>query len=236
MAPGRIGGVEMRQEIRIVNLGGKLVPAAPDPIAASAGGELRWNADASTLIKADGDLVAGDVYAIVSVSPQFVLEDLEAATSTEPGDPIYLELPDDFPAPVNEVARVVTADAATPYEAALTLQNWFRSEFEYSLEIQAGHSVSAIEAFLRDRVGYSEQFAGTYAVMMRTLGIPARVAVGFTPGVDAGDQGFSVSGRDAHAWPEVWFDGLGWVPFEPTPGRGAPGAENFNNVDAQPSD
>ena len=117
----------------------------------------------------------------------------------------------------------------TPYEAAITLQDWFRSEFDYSLEVQAGHSNSAIEGFLRDRVGYCEQFAGTYAAMMRTLGIPARVAVGFTPGNFNGER-YSVLGKNAHAWPEVWFDELGWVPFEPTPGRGAPGAENYTNV------
>lgn len=61
--------------------------------------------------------------------------------------------------------------------------------------------------------------------MMRTLGIPARVAVGFTPGIDLGDGQYQVLGKNAHAWPEVWFDGLGWVLFEPTPNRGAPNAD-----------
>ncbi len=65
--------------------------------------------------------------------------------------------------------------------------------------------------------------------MARSLGIPARVAVGFTHGV-AANGSFTVLGKNAHAWPEVWFDQLGWVAFEPTPGRGAPGAEDYTGV------
>jgi transglutaminase-like putative cysteine protease len=232
LSVAREGATELRQEITITALGEKFVPTAADPIAASPQGGLRWNADSSTLLKTDGDLAAGDTFEIVSASPRFDLAALQAATSTDAGDPIYLELPDNFPSSVGEVARSVTAGSSTPYEAAITLQNWFRSEFDYSLEVQAGHSNNAIEGFLRDRVGYCEQFAGTYAAMMRTLGIPARVAVGFTPGNFNGER-YSVLGKNAHAWPEVWFDGLGWVPFEPTPGRGAPGAENYTNVEPE---
>lgn len=232
LSPAREGANELRQEITITSLGAKFVPAAADPQAASPKDGLRFNADSSTLLKTDGDLAAGDQFEIVSASPRFRVEDLQAATSTDAGDPIYLELPDGFPSSVGEVARSVTAGASTPYEVALTLQNWFRNEFKYSLEVQAGHSNNAIEGFLRDRVGYCEQFAGTYAAMLRTLGIPARVAVGFTPGIFDGEV-YSVLGKNAHAWPEVWFDGLGWVPFEPTPGRGSPGAENYTIVPPQ---
>jgi transglutaminase-like putative cysteine protease len=232
LSPARDGAVELRQEVTIASLGAKFVPAAADPRAASPQDGLRFNADSSTLLKTDGDLTAGDQFEIVSASPRFLVEDLQAATSTDAGDPIYLELPNGFPSSVGDVARSVTAGASTPYEAALTLQNWFRSEFEYSLEVQAGHSNNAIEGFLRDRIGYCEQFAGSYAAMLRTLGIPARVAVGFTQGNFDGDV-YSVLGKNAHAWPEVWFDGLGWVPFEPTPGRGSPGAENYTNVASQ---
>ena len=66
--------------------------------------------------------------------------------------------------------------------------------------------------------------------MARSLGIPARVAVGYTPGLDQGDGSRQVLGKNAHAWPEIWFDGLGWVLFEPTPGRGEPGAESYTGV------
>ena len=157
--------------------------------------------------------------------PTFTVEALRATTSLNPPDPIYLELPDDFPDTVATTAAAVTADAPTKYDAMLALQNWFLSEFEYSLDVPAGHGETAIEAFLRQKIGYCEQFAATFAAMARSLDIPARVAVGYTPGLDQGDGSRSVLGKNSHAWPEIWFDGLGWVPFEPTPGRGAPGSE-----------
>ncbi len=109
------------------------------------------------------------------------------------------------------------------------LQDFFRNNFTYDLSVRAGHGEDAIESFLKDRRGYCEQFAGTYAAFARSIGLPARVAVGFTPG-ELTDGVYVVRGQYAHAWPEVWFDGVGWVPFEPTPGRGAPGAEGYTGV------
>ncbi len=164
------GGEEIRQTIRIVDLGGALVPAAADPVAATGSDDLRWSADSSILVKTGGSLESGEVYEIVSSSPRFDVGDLQVATSTTPGNPIYLELPDDVPASVGTLARDATDGATTPYETALTLQDWFRTEFEYSLEIQAGHGNAAMERFLQERIGHAEQFAGTYAVMMRLLG------------------------------------------------------------------
>ena len=178
----------------------------------------------------DGDLQAGDVIEVVSSAPRIDRDSLAAADSTGPGDPIYTSVPTDLPEIVGATARRVTAGAVTPYDTALSLQAFFQNEFAYSLEIRPGHGNSAIESFLEQRIGYCEQFAGTYAAMMRSLGIPSRVAVGFTSGIAQGEGEFSVLGRNAHAWPEVWFDGIGWVAFEPTPGRGAPNAENYTGL------
>ena len=221
---------ENRQRITIGVLGGTLVPAAPDPVRASPPEKLRWVPESSTLVTADGDLETGDVIDIVSTSPRLDRNVLSAATSTDAGDPIYTSLPTDLPEVVATTAQQVASGARTPYEAALFVQAWFQREFEYSLEVQPGHGNSAIESFLSQRVGYCEQFAGTYAAMMRTLGIPSRVAVGFTSGIAQGENEYSVIGRNAHAWPEVWFDGIGWVAFEPTQGRGAPNAENYTGL------
>ena len=233
LATPRGTSVPLRQEITIRALGGSLVPAAPDPFQASGPDDLRWVAETSTLVTVDDDLEAGDVIEVVSASPRPDPLELAAATSTGPGDPIYTSLPADLPDVVGTTARQVTAGATSSYEAARLLQGWFQREFDYSLEVQAGHGNNAIESFLRERIGYCEQFAGTYAAMMRTLGIPARVAVGFTSGIETSDGVFSVLGRNAHAWPEVWFDGIGWVGFEPTPGRGAPGAEEYTGLPAR---
>ncbi len=77
--------------------------------------------------------------------------------------------------------------------------------------------------WLRPWAGYAEQFAGTYAATARAVGLPSRVAVGFTTGAfDPSINTYRVSGKHAHARPEVWLDGIGWRRFEPTPGRGAP--------------
>jgi transglutaminase-like putative cysteine protease len=223
------GSTELVQQIEIKALGGELLPAAAEPTVATPGEGLRWADQTSTLVRVDRELQRGDQFEIVSAVPHFTQEELRAATSTSPPDPIYFELPPNFPASVRNTAAEVTAGSPTTYDAMLTLQNWFRSEFDYSLEVPQGHGTSAIEAFLRQRIGYCEQFAGTFAAMARSLGVPARVAVGFTPGL-GGNGTYSVLGKNAHAWPEVWFDGLGWVAFEPTPGRGAPGAQDYTGV------
>jgi transglutaminase-like putative cysteine protease len=229
----------IRQDIEITGLTGELLPAAADPIEAS-GRDLRWNPDTSTLVVVGDPLGAGDRFTVVSASPRLQPSQLRAATSTSPPDALFLDLPADFPSSVADTARTVTAGSESSYDAALALQTWFRQEFDYSLDVQAGHGNSAIEVFLRQRVGYCEQFAASYAAMARTLGMPSRVAVGYTAGLRQPDGWFSVRGQNAHAWPEIWFDGLGWVPFEPTPGRGAPGTEQYTGVapdqDATPPD
>ncbi len=221
---------EIRQQIRVVQLSGALVPAAPDPVAASGPNDLRFDGDTSMLVTRQSDVSTGDTFQVVSASPRFDPAVLAAATSIDPGDHMYLELPDDFPDVARRLASQVTAGATSSYEAALLLQNWFQSEFSYSLEVQPGHGNNAIEGFLRERIGYCEQFAGTYAAMMRSIGVPSRVSVGFTTGRPIAANSYSVAGRNAHAWPEVWFDDVGWVLFEPTPGRGAPGTENYTGV------
>jgi hypothetical protein len=152
--------IDNRQRITIGALGGTLVPAAPDPFQASGPDDLRWVPETSTLVTIDGDLRTGDTIDIVSAAPQVDAARLNAATSSEPPDPIHTSVPADLPEVVGATARQVTAGATSTYEAALTLQMWFQEQFEYSLEVRPGHGNSAIEAFLRDRIGYCEQFAG----------------------------------------------------------------------------
>lgn len=222
----------VQQQIRITRFGGKLIPAAFAPVDI-AQGDVQWIPGTDTLVLDGGVLGEGDVFNIasdVSVPPADVLR---AATAASPPGGEFLALPVSVPAEVYDLATQVTAGAPTPYDAALALQNWFRSTFEYDLTVQSGHSDDAILSFLRIRRGYCEQFAGTFAVMARAIGLPARVAVGFTQGELQADGLYHVYGRHAHAWPEVWFDGIGWVLFEPTPGRGAPGSEESTGVSAE---
>lgn len=222
---------EIRQEIQIVQLAGRLVPAAADPVAGLPEGALSVLGETDALVKANGDLAPADLFTVVSRSPRLDPDQLRAATTNSPPDGIFLELPD-LPPIVSRQAAEVTAGTTNSFDAAIALESWFR-EFEYSLIVQRGHDTSAIENFLNERIGYCEQFAATFAAMARTLGIPSRVAVGFTPGLVNDEGWYSVLGKNAHAWPELWFDGVGWVPFEPTPSRGNPAAQSYTGIDPQ---
>jgi transglutaminase-like putative cysteine protease len=161
-------------------------------------------------------------------------DDLRAA-GTDGAAPSYTSLPPNLPPTALNEATRVTAGLTTSYDKLIALQNYF-STFDYDLDVQYGESSDAIEAFLRGRRGFCQQFAGTFAVMARALGIPARVAVGYTPGLLQSDGLYHVYGKQAHAWPEVWFQGFGWVPFEPTPGRGNPDAQQIDGRPAAQDD
>ena len=226
------GSVRNEQLTTILGLEGALVPAAAEPERAEGPG-LGFNSLTQTLVKTSSELDDGDVYTIRSAMPRFTAEALRGATTDAPPEAVFLELPSDLPPVVATTAAEVTAGQPTDFDRMVALQDWFRSEFIYSTEVPDGHGNTAIESFLEDQVGYCEQFAGTFAAMARSLGIPARVAVGFTQGQLQDDGAYLVLGRNAHAWPEVWFDGYGWVPFEPTPGRGMPGAESHTGVPPQ---
>ena len=238
-APPR--SVEVAQEVAVSGLAAIWLPAAFAPVRIEPNtADVRWEAESSTLIvSTERPTSDGLTYDVVSAVPMNLSpEDL---AGTEPAPPEILgpgtALPDDFPASVVDLARqlVAEAGATTPYTTALALQSFFRGgSFTYSLEAPPGHSDSAIEDFLFvNRIGYCEQFAGTYAAMARALGLPARVAVGFTPGInDPADPNlYRVRGEHAHAWPEVWISGAGWTAFEPTPGRGAPNAQSYTGVE-----
>lgn len=235
---------EVAQRFEISGLAAIWLPAAFEPRAIRAeGAAVRWEAETSTLIVSEDHPTSdGLAYEVVSAVPVGITaEHLQGLAGDVPPEvqETGLALPEDFPATVVAEARRVVAEAGatTPYEQAMALQAYFRGgAFEYSLDVAASHSTSAIEHFLFvDRRGYCEQFAGTYAAMARAVGLPARVAVGFTPGEpDPTDPTlFRVRGEHAHAWPEVWIPGAGWLAFEPTPGRGAPGAPYTGVPEAQ---
>ncbi len=134
--------------------------------------------------------------------------------------PSLTEVPDATREELEGLTRRLTSSGQNDYDRALLIQNWFRTEFEYSLDTVEGNSDDALAEFLADRSGYCEQFAATMALMARTIDIPSRVVVGFTPGEEIEEGIWLVTAHDAHAWPEIWFEDVGWVRFEPTPGGG----------------
>ena len=227
--------VAFEQQILIRGLGGPLVPSAYLPSAVESGDvDVYWAADSESLVAPRGGLEPDDRLRISASAPVLSPELLRAAGAG--GAPAgYTDLPP-LPATIAETARAVTDVADTDFDRALALQRWFRTEFVYDTEIDLGNSGSAIEQFLRERRGFCQQFAGTFAVMTRLLGMPSRVAVGFTPGTRDAIGRYRVYGRDAHAWPEVWFDGLGWVAFEPTPGRSGGTGSDYLGIEQGPDD
>ncbi|MFG2331150.1 DUF3488 and DUF4129 domain-containing transglutaminase family protein [Streptomyces sp. NPDC048604] len=134
----------------------------------------------------------------------------------------YTKVPASLPAEVAATARRVAGKADNAYEQAVALQEWFTRSggFRYDTTVSSGTGAEAITRFLQRKEGFCVHFSFSMAAMARTLGIPARVAVGFMPGTTQLDGRISVGIRDAHAWPELYFEGVGWTRFEPTPQRG----------------
>jgi transglutaminase-like putative cysteine protease len=138
---------------------------------------------------------------------------------------VYLDLPDDLDTGIAREARRQTDNLSTNFEIGLALESWFHSEaFAYSTDIDPGHAASDLAAWLLDdtspnyHVGYCENFATAMAVMARTLDVPSRVVLGFTPGEPTEQEDvYVVRDRNAHAWVELWIPSQGWVRFDPTP-------------------
>jgi transglutaminase-like putative cysteine protease len=237
----RAPATEVTQHVTMQALAAIWLPAAYEPAEIDAtGADIRYDEVSATLIvDQQHETSDGVVYDVVSRVPALTADDFAGVGPSVPGDIAdrYLPLPADMPGSVRALAEELTSDTTTPYAKALALQAHFRGgRFTYDLNVGPGHSTDALEGFLFEtRRGYCEQFAGAYAAMARAVGLPARVAVGFTPGetVSGAPGEFSVRGENAHAWPEVYMDGLGWVAFEPTPGRGAPGAESYTGIPEQ---
>jgi len=152
-------------------------------------------------------------------------------------------------AEVRALARRVVGDAATPYAAVNRIEAHLRGGFVYDEQPPfptslpddwpAGRPAGSpplVDFVLNSRRGFCQHFAGSMAVMLRTVGIPARVAVGYTGGTfDSDTDRYRVLDRDAHSWVEVWFDGYGWLPFDPTPGRSAPNPASVSSPDYDPT-
>ncbi|MFF0888004.1 DUF3488 and DUF4129 domain-containing transglutaminase family protein [Streptomyces sp. NPDC003456] len=200
------------------------LPMPYPPSGVRIGGEWRYEPQGMTLVGDHGQNTRGLTYEVKSLDVQPTAKQL-ASAGPPPADIVrdFTELPDSLPSSVPRTARKVTAGADDPYARAVKLQDWFAvtGGFEYDTQVQVGSGSQAIARFLRDKQGFCVHFSFAMAAMARSLGIPARVAVGFAPGSPQADGSVSVGLRDAHAWPELYFEGVGWTRFEPTPNRGS---------------
>lgn len=219
--------VEHRTTIRITGVTGDLLPV-PYQATEVRGLDGIWlaAADNRTLSASDAD-AADQNYTVDSGDVQPTLERIRAATASGAAVPDRLrELPDDLPAVIAETAASITGAQPTDYDKLLTLQTWFRAGFRYSLDTPVedgfdGTGAEAVARFLEVRSGYCIHFAGAFALMARTLGMPSRIVVGYLPGTavetqEGGRVLYEVASDQLHAWPEIYFEGLGWIRFEPT--------------------
>jgi len=188
-----------------------------------AAGDWRYDDDTLDFIAGEsggGLTTAGETWTVTSAPVEPTQSRLLAAPFGAGGVPAaYTDLPN-LPAEIGRIAREKTDGQSTPFGKAVALQEWFHSsgEFRYSLDRPGGTGRNDLLHFVTDeKVGYCQQFATAMAAMARELGIPARVAVGFLNPTSDGAGGYVFRGRDMHAWPELWFQGVGWVRFEPTP-------------------
>ncbi|HET6774088.1 MAG TPA: DUF3488 and transglutaminase-like domain-containing protein [Acidimicrobiales bacterium] len=232
-------GETVTQKFEISALSSVWLPAAFEPVSIDPGEyDSDYDEDSSTLmVDRDVDTSDGYTYTVESVLADWSADELRAASPDVPDEIFerYTALPGNFPGTIEELANEITAGTTTPYDKARALQDYLRSDlFAYDTEVGPGHGQDALITFLRNtRRGYCEQFAASFAAMARYLDLPARVAVGFTWGINndpAEPNLYRVRAKHAHAWPEVYIGEYGWVPFEPTPGRGQPRAEDWLGI------
>ena len=132
----------------------------------------------------------------------------------------YLQVPESLPDRVRDLADRLTAGSDNPLDKTLAIQNYLRGpEFTYSLDIEAPPpEADGVDWFLFDsKVGYSDYFGSSMAVMLRSVGVPTRMAAGYAPGELNEDGQRVIRDSDSHGWVQVYFPGYGWIDFEPTP-------------------
>ncbi len=183
-----------------------------------------WRANPGTLTMFSVQPLSGLSYSVTSQDVSPSVQQLETAgpvPSSIVGS--YLNVPQPFLG-LTRLAEQITAGQLSSYREAVALQHWFADsgKFKYSLTATEPNTPQALITFLtKVRRGYCQQFAFAMAVLARLLGIPSRVAVGYTEGRYAGHHRWVVTTADAHAWPELYFQGVGWLRFEPTPSGAA---------------
>ncbi len=224
----------LRVEVTVVSehAPGAALLSAGDPVTTDADARLLLDSSgrALALVPSAGAVRPGTSYSTVgTVSVAAIPTLLEAGTDYPQSiRDRYTALPPDLPPEVADLASTVTSGAQTPYEAARLVETYLRQNYQFSLAIEAAPPGSdAVAHFLLEsQQGYFDQFSSSMAVMLRSLGIPTRVAVGFAlddADLDAETKAYRVTEERAWAWPEVFFPGLGWVEFNPTPSRGVVG-------------
>ncbi|WP_419819154.1 transglutaminase TgpA family protein [Glaciibacter flavus] len=235
-APGltsRIERTKTTTDVQIDNVISSWLPV-PYPATSISGLAGNWTWDDTALtVSSEQSTTRNQRYTVKAIALKPTAAQLRDAGTDYPPDIAALSsVPAAAPPVIASTAKEVTAGTTNPYDAAVALQRYLRgNDFAYSTQAPIdqnydGGSLGVIAKFLEVKKGYCIHFASTMAVMARTLGIPARLALGYLPGESqeaafADRTRWDVSSHDLHTWPELYFPSVGWVPFEPTTGRGS---------------
>ncbi len=179
--------------------------------------------DVRAAAPASGSISSGYTYTVVSSIPIASPDKLRSVAADYPDwvKDKYLQLPSELPQRVRDLALQVTQGASNQYDKAKAVEQFLR-QYTYNENVPfVPRNRDAVDYFLFDiKQGYCTSYASAMVVMLRSVGIPARMVTGFTTGTyDEAQNGYVVLDSNAHAWPEVYFPGYGWVPFEPTSSR-----------------
>ncbi|MEU0151583.1 transglutaminaseTgpA domain-containing protein [Micromonospora fulviviridis] len=207
----------VRQEITVADLTGKLLPAVPTPREVT-GARVAYDPATGTLIRPEG-LAPGLRYTVASVRERPDTNLLSTA-NVPAGDAVarVLRVADGAPEQLRRLATQLAEENGAPYARAIAIADFLAEHYRVTADAPSGHAYPNLAFFLfgprngGGQRGTSEQFAASFAVLGRLAGLPTRVVVGFEPKADG-----PVRAADAYAWPEVLFEGVGWVPFDPMP-------------------
>lgn len=229
-------------DVTILDHDDRFLPVFSAPQTVEVPGDWRFDENSGTVFSRN-DTTAGLEYSMRAQQPAPTRTQLSRAPDLDPDNPLQVDftaLPTGLDPSVTALvdSLVTQAGAGGPYERALAINNYLTDSangFLYTLSTEPGTSGDDLVNFLANKRGYCEQYAAAMAVMLRAGGVPARVVLGYTPGVFE-DGVWTVTTDDAHAWVEAYFAGIGWIPFDPTPigpGRAvelgyAPRADSIN--------
>lgn len=232
---GETSTVEQRFEVESAV---RTMPAAWQPLS------LLDEPTVPVRISSPGDLQpartlsVGDAYTVRSEIPEWTPRGLQNAGTDYPSSvrARYLQLPGSTPSRVGRRAAEIASGAGTAYDAALAIERWLKRNKDYSLEADRPRGDIADAFVFGMERGYCVHFATAMTVMLRSLDIPARFAVGYTVGEQVAPDRWVVRGFDSHAWVEVYFPGSGWIPFDPTPAVARRDAERTRLSEARFAD
>lgn len=209
--------------VQMRSFSSQYLPAPYAPQSFQADGQ--WGYDPETLMvlstsSNDTDATRNLSYQVTSETTDPDPASFNSAKAGNPGNASLTTVPDGVPSEIVQLANQITRNEPTPVLKAAALQAYLRDpqKFTYSVEAPSGDGFEVLKNFLFvNHKGYCIHFASAFALMARIVGIPSRVSVGFLPGTK-NQNGWQVQGKDMHAWPELYFEGYGWVRFEPTAG------------------